>query len=290
MINRDSAEYKTIANLYKDGKISAQERNKLLAALGFVGDGRKTVTFRVDGMESEFCAEQVKSALDSVEGIENVDADIKEKRVAVTGDFDAGDAINAIKTAGYLCRAVDIVIEDDKKQNAVKPDAPVTTDIFDTPDEPNEPEGFHVSINDGRSLSEFIAGLGNKISDTVKSGLKTAGNAIDGASEQIKKAANSVVSSVSNAFGGESRVIKRIAVDYDVPFEELTLNLTYGPRGKNKVTYTAKLNDVEKVKRSVRPNLSAAAYEKLCKLLDEKFTGTFKYVWGEEVLKISIED
>ena len=209
MINRDSAEYKTIAGLYRDGKITAQERNKLLSALGFVGDGQKKVTFRVDGMDSEFCEGQVKTALESVEGVDCVDTDVKTKYAEVTGDFDASDAIEAVKAAGYLIRAVDIK-ELDGRDGVDKPDRPATPDAPDAPETAeSDSQGLHVTINDGRTLTEFLAGLSDKISKSVQTGLKTAGNAIDIASEKLRSAAGGAVSSVQSAFGGSTRIIKR---------------------------------------------------------------------------------
>lgn len=285
MIDRDSAEYKTIAGLYRDGKITAQERNKLLSALGFVGGGRKKVTFRVDGMDSEFCEGQVRAALEAVEGVDKVDTDINSKHVEVTGDFDAGDAIEAVKAAGYLCRAVDIeeLGREDVIKKPSKPDAP---DMPDSPDSPDDAQGLHVTINDGRTLTEFLAGLGSKITKSVQTGLKTAESALGVAGEKVKSVVDEVMTSVQN--GGGTRVIKRKGKKYDISYTKLNVYVTYERRGSGKFTCKESAAYTDKIKKYCRPHMSDEAYEKTAKLLDEEFTGSYKYIFGEEVLKIDI--
>ena len=267
MINKDSAEYKTVVNLYKDGKITAQERNKLLAALGFVDDGQKTVTYRVDGM-TELGAEQVVAAAERVEGVTSVTTDLDEKHIAVTGDFDAGKVIEAIKAEGYLCRAVDIEEHSD------------SADIFaHTPTVENDASE--------KTLSEVLSGLGDKISRSVQAGLKTAGSAIDYAGSKIKTAASGVVSTVQSAMGGT--VIKRQGKKYGVPYDSLNVSVVYKRGVNKKISFKESAGEPEKLKAQCRTYMSDMAYEKTAKILDEKFTGSFKYVCGEDVLKINIE-
>jgi len=61
-------------------------------------------TIRVEDMNCDHCRTTIDGALSRIVGVESVHIDLKEKRVEVTGDVDAGALQQAISKLGYTPR------------------------------------------------------------------------------------------------------------------------------------------------------------------------------------------
>ena len=64
----------------------------------------------VEGMMCEHCANAVKSALESVDGIDSVKVDLKKKSVKIKGnDNISDDAVkSAVADAGYTVTSIEV--------------------------------------------------------------------------------------------------------------------------------------------------------------------------------------
>lgn len=143
MFGRKSDEYKAVIRLYKDGKITAEQRDSLLAALveseeaeydkdaaaaesheserratsGSAGEEKRSgrrVVFKVYGMEDPLDASMLCRAVAELDGVENASTDVKGARMTVRGDFDS-DAVKAtVKKLGFHCAASDVDYYDEK--------------------------------------------------------------------------------------------------------------------------------------------------------------------------------
>lgn len=143
MFGRKSDEYKAVIKLYKDGKITAEQRDSLLAALveseeaeydkdaaaaesheserratsGSAGEEKhsgRRVVFKVYGMEDPLDASMLCRAVAELDGVENASADVKGARMTVRGDFDSDAVKAAVKKLGFHCAASDVDYYDGK--------------------------------------------------------------------------------------------------------------------------------------------------------------------------------
>jgi copper chaperone CopZ len=62
---------------------------------------RMSTTLTVSGMACDGCERNVEEAIESVPGVERVDADHDAGRVTVEGDADVDALVSAIDEAGY---------------------------------------------------------------------------------------------------------------------------------------------------------------------------------------------
>lgn len=60
-----------------------------------------STTLTIDGMNCEGCVDIITGALEDVDGVESVDADLDAKTVEVEGDADVDDLLEAVEYAGY---------------------------------------------------------------------------------------------------------------------------------------------------------------------------------------------
>ena len=63
----------------------------------------RTLTFPIEGMSCQHCAQRVKDALDGIEGVSHVDVDLDEARATVTADerITRDQLAVAVADAGY---------------------------------------------------------------------------------------------------------------------------------------------------------------------------------------------
>lgn len=64
-----------------------------------------STTLTVSGMACDGCERNVEEAIESVSGVERVDADHEAGRVTVEGDADVDALVSAIDEAGYEATA-----------------------------------------------------------------------------------------------------------------------------------------------------------------------------------------
>jgi copper chaperone CopZ len=74
----------------------------LLLPIGAVA-GERTMQLRIDGMHCSLCAPAIAKALEQVEGVENVNVSVSEKRAVVMADdsVTAEALIAAVAKAGF---------------------------------------------------------------------------------------------------------------------------------------------------------------------------------------------
>ena len=224
-MDKNSAEYKTVINLYNDGKISAEERDKLLAALGFEESNGK----RLPDADEIFSDDDVYVNLSD-------------------GSDDSDEA------------------DDDEK------------------------DGFSIDIDDGRSLDEFLNGVGRKVFVSAKKGMKTASAALDKASDRLRDAALSITRRVADELDDVKNggvVDKRKSKTYDMPYDELEIEVKYMCNG-NVFVESASARDADKIKAAFADRLNDAMLQKLEQTLDSGFTGKCTYAAGDKVLKITV--
>lgn len=156
-----------------------------------------------------------------------------------------------------------------------------------------------IQINDSRSLSEFLKGLGERISDAFDAGVKTLRSdefgkkitdAVDSGMKAAKDAGKKIADFADNVviktcdLGKRGVVVKTKAERYDVPYSqtEATVKIV---SDTNVVAFTG---DANTVKAQSKPHLPDDMYSALCKMLDSEFTGRYKYVGNDTVLKLFV--
>lgn len=133
-MGENSKEREIVLSLYRDGRITEQQRDELLSALeadGSVGDVQpqreqkhektesKTVVFLTSGVENPYDSSTLATAISSIDGVKNVVADIKRARVTVKGRFDVDSVIASAKVAGFSIKPVGVDYDSASAENGV---------------------------------------------------------------------------------------------------------------------------------------------------------------------------
>ena len=122
--------------------------------------------------------------------------------------------------------------------------------------------------------------FGKKVSEAVDSGMRAA----KGAGRKIADFADNMVIKTCD-LGKRGVVIKTKAERYDVPYSQTEAAVKI-VTSKDVVVFTG---DAETVKEQSRKHLSDEMYSALCAMLDSEFTGKYKYVGNDTVLKLSVK-
>ncbi len=82
-----------------------QQNNNITVSDESIGDkGDDGMTkFKVDGMSCMHCVGRVENAIKTVDGVKDVDVDLKKGIAKVGGDFDADAVVKAVTDSGYAC-------------------------------------------------------------------------------------------------------------------------------------------------------------------------------------------
>ena len=88
----------------KSNKVGGGQPADGIKIIDAKGDSMKT-TLKVNGMMCMHCVSHVKSALEKVSGVTEVNVDLQKGIAEVGGEFDLNAAIAAVKDAGYDCAA-----------------------------------------------------------------------------------------------------------------------------------------------------------------------------------------
>ncbi len=310
-MDKNSAEYKTVMSLFEDGRITAEQRDRLLAALGCDASEQKSgaadhadsgkttrIVYSVTGMEDPYDASRICSACADVSGVARADADVKSSRVTVVGgDFENADVIAAIRRLGFRAFAVDIDISgadaDDEPSEPDEIDEPDEADYFEEADDSAEAEVANEAENsdDGTSafekaqstLNSKLSGLGDKISAFVGKTVKAA----EDLEKKISHSMDGVVTTVLNGLDQDGVAVKSVRKKYDVPYDEVVISIKY-VSGANVYRFSEKVPDSARISEQCKDVMSAQMYEAVCARLDEQFAGTFKRVCGSEILKMKV--
>ena len=65
-----------------------------------------TKTLKVEGMMCQHCVAHVTKALQGVEGVENVEVNLKKKTATLTTEVDNETLVKAIEEAGYTVKKI----------------------------------------------------------------------------------------------------------------------------------------------------------------------------------------
>lgn len=175
-----------------------------------------------------------------------------------------------------------------------------TDDVEDAERVEQAQDDVTIHINDSRSLSEFLKGLGARISDAFDAGVKTLQSdefgkkitdAVDGGMKAAKDAGKKIADFADNVviktcdLGKRGVVIKTKAERYDVPYSETEATVKI----VTDTDVTVFSGDANTVKAQSKPYLPDDMYSALCKMLDSEFTGRYKYVGKDTVLKLSVK-
>ncbi|MCM1368223.1 MAG: hypothetical protein NC184_05405 [Roseburia sp.] len=321
-MGENNREYEIVMSLYRDGRITEQQRDKLLSALEADGsDGEvkpepgakksgktevKKVVFLTRGVENPYDSSVLATAVSNVEGVKRVAADVKRSRITVKGRFDVDAVIAAAKSAGFSVKPIGIDYEEaDSEVDGVMDS--LDKDMQDLEDELSNLENeFKKDVSDGDRAAEkksddrdgkYYSGF-DYTDDGEDNGpfykkfrefSEKVAEATNKGIDSVKRWGAKLGESVSNAFAtyeGDT-VIKCKPVKSDVPYEKLRISVKYA--GANSVAaYTYDCTDTEALKSKMRPFMSEQTFSQLCEKIDEKFVGTFKYVDSSEVLKIKV--
>lgn len=354
MIDKNSAEYKTIMGLYADGRVTAAERDKLFVAM--YGDdalksmgGSAKVVFKVypkDGVKpSAELNTLLCSRLVEYVGVENVNVNANSDTLTVVGSATADDIIAAadklgvklvpkdIEVSSYafctadgkpdegskdLDRDLDDLDEElkdlEKEFNAFEDDfSDSDDDDGDDDDEDDdddddgddddddEPEGLHVHIDDGRTLTEFLKGWGEKVKQAVGMGAKAAADTERILRETFKKTFKKTFSGKSsdggdahetvdvNISGERNNVIQtKKPRKYDVPYGETYI---YVDRFSSDGAWSMCENATDKdtLLDECEDALNDEQYDMLEKLIEEQFTGKFCYIVDDDVFIVKVK-
>lgn len=71
-----------------------------------INSTEKTMEYIVKGMNCPHCQQAVSKAISGVDGVENVDVDLKNGRASVAGTHNPQDVINAVHNAGFTAEPV----------------------------------------------------------------------------------------------------------------------------------------------------------------------------------------
>lgn len=319
MFGKRSDEYKAVVRLYKDGKITAEQRDSLLAALdeSEKAENRaaaqdnateeracRRVTFKVYGMEDPLDASKLCSAVAALDGVDNARADVKNARITVDGDFDPDAVKAAVKKLGFNCAASDVDYYESVRDNDADADDEYEEydedddddddddDDEDEEDEEDDDESTEIDIHvegdptiqvkkDGKSLGYFFSDLGEKIASVVNKGVLAAENAGDAVARAFKDFAPSVTNVLDSGV-----VVSKKYVECDAPYETLSVKIKY--IGDDVYRFSGKTAEAERLKAQCREVMTDECYGLLCSLFDERFVGKFSRV-GAEIFKLTVE-
>ncbi len=318
MFGKRSDEYKAVVRLYKDGKITAEQRDSLLAALGESEKAEnraaaqdnateeracRRVTFKVYGMEDPLDASKLCSAVAALDGVDNARADVKNARITVDGDFDPDAVKAAVKKLGFNCAASDVdyyesvrdndADADDEYEEYDEDDEDEEDDDDDDDDDDDNDASTEIDIHvegedptiqvkkDGKSFGYFFSDLGEKIASAVNKGVLAAENAGDAVARAFKDFAPSV----TNVFDAGAVVSKKY-VESDAPYETLSVKIKY--ISDDVYRFAGKTAEAERLKAQCRKVMTDECYGLLCSLFDERFVGKFSRV-GAEIFKLTVE-
>ena len=289
-------EKEIIAALYRDGKITKAQKTALLAALD--GDDahveargqyekaekphndKKKVTFKVVGMENPYDASRVSTAVANIKGVRKATANITQGELIVTGDFEADAVIGAVRIVGFTCKPVGVeYLEEEEPESTSEPfDLDGVEEAAEAATAQVEADAKASEESIKKTVTEKLAGLGKKISEAVKSGLAT----LDEAEGQIAKYFDSVL------YGEGDAIINCKAEQYDVPYEKLTATVKI-VNSKGVVTFVRPCAEADILKRECAAVMNDAAFDTLVSLLENKFTGKYKYVCGGDIFKLIVK-
>lgn len=311
MQDKNSQEYKLVTSLFESGKITEEERDRLLSALD--GDGAPDAEQARGASDTEFGEdENVESKVDDSERPKTSDrsdgifTDDVKYLLSVTYEVEGNFSASEIKN---VCAGVDGVrnVRTDtasktftvggKFDNTALLIALDEAGIKATPkviDINERDKKIHVDIGDGdmhvdiddKPVSEYIKSAFGTVSSLVGKGVKTVGHA----GEKIARAAYDIVHSVIADLTGEDDepVRKVYNENYDGPYEKLRIEVKY-IKGGSVFKYEDSAANVDKLKAKCVSIMSEQAYGELYDKLEEKFVGSFKYIKGAEVLKLTVE-
>ncbi len=247
--NMDSREYEIVNKLFDSGKITEEERDKLLDALKSETAG--------DPAEDPADAENIEKTHDTVDADDTDDADFDDDFDDEEYDVDVSDAKALVAALGKLGSKINSAIKESKLEEKIG-------EVF----------------KDSR--------LDEKIDKVVRKSMQTADAALRQAEQSINKALGGLRDRGDTHFGSEDddTVIKTNRVDYDVPYGELEIIIKYR-KGAKAFDYSDRGKNVERIKAHARESLDRDAFSTVEKLLDEQFTGTYKKTSGDLVILFS---
>lgn len=127
MINKDSAEYKTVMGLFDDGKITAEERDRLLDALGFTDD-----EVAVKPEEHADVSDGASASESGADGVHTKDDDGNTLQKVANKLSELGDSISEKVNKGLKIASEALERSGRKIKNAIATGAPET--LFDLGD------------------------------------------------------------------------------------------------------------------------------------------------------------
>ena len=302
MFGKRSDEYKAVVRLYKDGKITAEQR---AAAQDNVTEERacRRVTFKVYGMEDPLDASKLCSAVAALDGVDNARADVKNARITVDGDFDPDAVKAAVKKLGFNCAASDVdyyesvrdndADADDEYEEYDEDDEDEEDDDDDDDDDDDNDASTEIDIHvegedptiqvkkDGKSFGYFFSDLGEKIASAVNKGVLAAENVGDAVARAFKDFAPSVTNVLDSG-----AVVSKKYVESDAPYETLSVKIKY--ISDDVYRFAGKTAEAERLKAQCRKVMTDECYGLLCSLFDERFVGKFSRV-GAEIFKLTVE-
>lgn len=169
-------------------------------------------------------------------------------------------------------------------------------DVDDETTEDGEGEGeakFEIHIDNKKSFAEMLSGLGVKIADLARDGVKLAGKAGAQVENALKEAFEGLDVKLGGGRGNVTvdgdEVVKYTPVEYDVPYESLILSVKYESGDDASFNMTLPCGTVGDVRRAAREVMNDKAYARFTELLDSKFTGRYRYVCGSTVMKVTVK-
>ena len=169
-------------------------------------------------------------------------------------------------------------------------------DLDDDGQESDEGDGeakFEIHIDNKNSLAQMLSGLGVKIADLARDGVKLAGKAGAQMESAIKEALDGLDVKIGGGRGNVTvngdEVVKYTPVEYDVPYESLILSVKYTSGDDASFNMTLPCGAVGDVRRAAREVMNDKAYARFAELLDSKITGRYRYVCGSTVMKVNVK-
>ncbi len=285
MVDHNGEEYDAVIKLYRDGKITEAQKNALIEALDGSdkaqsrdGEDRKAATelvFSVSGMNDPYDAGKVKRILERADGAERANVDVKAARATVCGEVDPSALIKALAEAGYHARPVDIKLGDCKNTADVDVGDGSATAAHD---------GGEGEKGNGDGLGAMMSKLGRKVKEAVQKGVQAAALA----EKQVEQAINNAFSGAFTSADGEE-CVKHKPKRYDgVDYDDMSICIKYTSGGKS-LKWADKTRNSSKLLTECEKLMDGAMYDRLRKLIDERFVGVHTCDSGSRTLKVIVE-
>lgn len=319
----NSDEYEIVMSLYRDGKITSEQRDALIAALNEddgadkkvgektdevapVGD-KKKILFMTVGVENPYDASMLSNTVCGVSGVKSVHVDVKKARAVVKGRFDIDKVIAAAKAHGFTLKPVGADFGDDVVVGADDPYGDADDeDMKELDDELEELENefdeleneFGERDDSGEFKCEFDKRDNSEDEQdngplydafcNLEDKLATEmGSIAESAKNLGLKIGHKVNKILSGIFVDDGVVYKSKPETYDVPYEDMIFSVKY-VSDKVMEKYSVKCSDAQSLKERYKDILAKDAYAVLVDKIDNKFVGTHKYISGPVVLKIVV--